>query len=245
METGRDRLVALEGCLNFRDLGGYPAADGRRLRWGLVYRSDSLHALTPRDLARLGADLRIRDVVDLRTPAERAAEPSRGLEALSLRHHHLPLYDGTEAGGERPGLALDEIYFLLLRFAHQRVVRVLATLSEAEGPAVFHCAAGKDRTGIIAATLLGLLGVDDEVIVADYALTSRNIEGIIARLRATGGYQDMMELLPPSTLHAEPDTMRRLLARVRDAWGGLGGWAEHARVPDEARRRLEARLLDG
>ena len=74
----RARFVALDGGLNVRDLGGYPAADGRRLRWGLVYRSDSLHALTPGDLARLESELGIRDVVDLRTTAERVAEPSRG-----------------------------------------------------------------------------------------------------------------------------------------------------------------------
>ncbi len=241
---GRDRLVRLDGCLNFRDLGGYPTADGRRaVAWGLVYRSDSLHALTPRDLERLEADLRIREVVDLRTPAERAAEPSRGLEALSLRQHHLPLYDGTKGAVERPNLSLDEIYFLLLQFAHKRVVRVLSTLADARGPAVFHCAAGKDRTGVIAAVLLGILGVEDEVIIEDYALTRRNLEGIVKRLREAEGYQSMMEVLPSDTLHAEPDTMRRLLARIRERWGGLAGWAKAVGLPEDALRRLEQRLL--
>jgi protein-tyrosine phosphatase len=240
----RDRLVPLDGCLNFRDLGGYPAAEGRRLRWGLVYRSDSLHALTARDLERLEDELRIRTVVDLRTSGERAAEPSRGLGALSLSEHHLPLYDGTEGARERPQLPLDEIYFLLLQFAEARVVRVLHTLADAKGAAVFHCAAGKDRTGVVAAALLGVLGVDDAAIVDDYALTRQNIDGIVARLKATQGYQRMLELLPADTLHAEPDTMRRLLERVRARWGGFQGWAEQAGLPKASRARLEQRLLE-
>ena len=239
----RGRIVPLEGCLNFRDLGGYPTAEGRRLRWGCVYRSDSLHALTPGDLDRLETDLRIRDVVDLRTPGERAAEPVCTLGARSLRLHLLPLYDGTEGGGRRPPSALDHLYFQLLRHRGDRVAGVLSTIADATAPLVFHCAAGKDRTGVVAAALLGLLGVAEELIVADYALTRRNLEGIVARLEASTGYREMADVLPPDTLHAEPDTMRALLERVRGEWGDLRGWARAAGLSDASVERLRQRLL--
>ena len=242
-EETRPRRVAMEGCLNFRDLGGYPAREGRRLRWGHLYRSDSLHALSPADLERLWRELRIGEVVDLRTAAERAAEPSRGLDALPLRQHHLPLYDGTEGGGQRPGLALHELYFLMLRFRGARIARVVETVAAADEALVFHCAAGKDRTGVVAAVILGLLGVDDDVIVADYALTKQALEGIVARLGASEGYREMLAVMPADTLHAEPETMRQLLARVREAFGGFDGWAREAALPDAVVRRLRGRLL--
>lgn len=242
-EKQRRRRVTLEGCFNFRDLGGYPAREGRRLRWGRLYRSDSLHALTPRDLERLAGELRIGEVVDLRTAAERTAEPSRGLDALPLRQHHLPLYDGTEGGGRNPGLALHELYFLLLRHRGDRIARVIETVAATDEAVVFHCAAGKDRTGIIAAAILGLLGVDDEVITRDYALTKQGLGGIVSRLESSAGYREMLAVLPADTLHAEPDTMRLLLERVRGEWGGFDGWARTAGLPQASRERLE-RVLE-
>ncbi len=237
------RRIDLEGCHNFRDLGGYPTAAGGTLRFGRVYRSDSLHGLTPRDLDRLESELRIRTVVDLRTPGERAAEPSRGLGALPLRDLHLPLYDGNEGGGRNRAMTLDELYFLLLRHRGDRIARVLETLAASDGAAVFHCAAGKDRTGVVAAALLGLLGVDDDAIVADYVLTQEGLRDIVARLHASASYREMLEVLPADTLHAEAATMRGLLARVREEWGGFEGWAQSVALSGAARAELASRLL--
>jgi protein-tyrosine phosphatase len=92
--------------------------------------------------------------------------------------------------------------------------------------------------------VLGLLGVDDEIIVADYALTQENLEQIIDRLMATEGYQSMLAALPPDTLHAEPETMIALLERLQVKYGSMSGYAEAAGVSTAAIQRLRERLLD-
>src|ERR1041384_1455200 len=89
------RVIDLEGCLNFRDLGGYPTADGRRVRWRLVFRSDALHPLTPADVTRVRDELRIAAVVDLRSSAELRTEGRGMLAGQAIAFHHLPLFDGN------------------------------------------------------------------------------------------------------------------------------------------------------
>lgn len=243
---GPGRIVELEGCLNFRDLGGVPRADGRRIRSGVYYRSDALNRLTRRDIGRLRDELRIRHVIDLRSSAELELEGRGALADEPITFHHLPMYDGLVQGAEprAAGLTLADRYFALLELSKQVVGETLRTLAEASGPAVFHCAAGKDRTGLISALLLGLVGVPDEVIAADYALTRENLDAIVERLNATSGYRAMLDALPPDTLHADPDTMLGLLERLRGRYGGVRRYAAAAGVTDAAIRRLEQRLVD-
>ena len=239
------RLIALDGCLNFRDLGGYPTLDGRYVRWRQLFRSDALHLLSGADVAHLRDTLGIGDVVDLRSSAEVDTD-GRGLLATQpIRFHHLPLFDGDTAGrSERSTVyTLADRYFLLAEFAKGPIACVITTLANAAAPAVYHCAAGKDRTGVISAVLLGLLGVRDEIIVADYAATQENIDAIIDRLMATEGYQAMLSALPPDTLHAQPETMVTFLERVRAQYGSMLDYARSAGVADEAVQKLATRLL--
>ena len=240
------RVVDLEGCLNFRDLGGYPTGDGRAVRWRQVYRSDALHHLTPADVARVRDELRIAAVLDLRSTAELRGEGRGPLAGEPLALHHLPLFDGREARPESwPAIAtLADRYFLLAETAQVPIARLLAILAAAGGPVVYHCAAGKDRTGVVSAVLLGLLGVRDEVIVADYAATRENLDAIIDRLMAAEGYQTMLAALPPDTLHAEAETMVAFLARIRERYGSMRGYARVAGVADAVVERLAERLLE-
>ena len=240
-----ERLIPLDGCLNFRDLGGYPTRDGRRVRWRQLFRSDALHLLSAADVAHLRDELRIGDVVDLRSTGEIKTDGRGPLEAEPIRFHHLPLFDGNTAmRTERPeAYTLADRYFLLAEFAKGPIARVITTLAGTTSPAVYHCAAGKDRTGVISAVLLALLGVRDEVIVADYAATQENIDAIIDRLMATEGYQAMLSALPPDTLHAQPETMITFLERVRTEYGSMREYARSAGVPDEVLPQLETRLL--
>jgi protein-tyrosine phosphatase len=239
------RQIELEGCHNFRDLGGYPTRAGRQLRWRVLFRSDGLHHLTPGDVARLRGELGIAHVLDLRSSGEIAIDGRGRLADEDVRIHHLPLFDETGASRADLGakISLSDRYFLMTEHAKRPIARILATLADAQAPAVYHCAAGKDRTGIVSAVLLGLLGVADEVIVADYAATQQNLDAIIARLMASEGYQAMLENLPPDTLHAEPATMIALLERVRSKYGSMRGYVRDLGVPDDAVARLEARLL--
>lgn len=255
-----DRVLALDGCLNFRDLGGYPTRDGRRIAWRRLFRSDALHALSEADLhLLLGKGIGLSDVIDLRSSAELASEGRGRLEATPVAFHHTPLYDADGAHGmprargagaspaapaEVAEMTLAERYLGLLDVARAPIARIVAVLAGARGAAVYHCAAGKDRTGVLSALLLGLLGVDDELIVADYALTQRNLDAILGRLAAMDGYKGMLDALPPDTQHANPETMSELIVLVDRAWGGFGGYAREAGIGDDVVERLRGRLLD-
>src|SRR5262245_40357281 len=240
------RLIDLEGCLNFRDLGGYPTADGRALRWRQVFRSDALHLVTPADVARLRDEIGLRHVIDLRSSAEVRSEGQGALTLEDVRFHHVPLFDGEVREEDRARVAqitLADRYVFMAELAGERIARVIGLLAETETPAVFHCAAGKDRTGVISALLLGLLGVADDVIVADYVATRENLDAIVDRLRSLEGYRAMLDALPPDTMHAEPETMLEFLARLRNRYGTIEEYARHAGLPDEAIDRLRDRLL--
>lgn len=240
-----DRTIELDGCLNFRDVGGYPTDDGRTVRWRQVFRSDALHHLTRQDVAHLRGAIGLGTVIDLRSTAELTSEGRGPLAQETVAFHHLPLYDGQAVRSTASAdMTLTDRYFLLAEFAKQPIARVLTTLAASDAPAVYHCAAGKDRTGVISAVLLGLLGVPEAVIVADYAATRENLDAIVERLMSTEGYQEMLSALPPDTMHAEPETMAGFLTRLRDAYGTMAGYARAAGVSDASIDGLRARLLE-
>jgi protein-tyrosine phosphatase len=167
------RRLAWEGLLNARDLGGYPAAGGRETRWGAVVRSDSLAALTGAGRAAL-AGYGVRAIVDLRLPDELARHPNPYAEPgdHGITYTNVSILDPA-AGYPPDTLTLAENYLWTLdRFAGY-VAEVMAAVAGApEGGVLIHCAAGKDRTGLISALLLGLVGVPAATIAADYALTA-------------------------------------------------------------------------
>lgn len=238
------RMILLQGTVNFRDLGGYETADGRRVRMGRLFRADGLQHLTGADVEELRDRRGLRAVVDLRSTREVEIDGLGPLPREPVRYHHLPLFDGERSDEERPSSDLSELYYLMLRFAREPIGRVVECLVAADAPAVFHCAAGKDRTGVVSAVILGALGVPDPVIVDDYAYTKRNLDKIVARLRASEAYQYVFEELPEETLHAEPETMERLLARVRDEWGGMRGYLEAAGLEGAMLSAMRELLLE-
>jgi protein-tyrosine phosphatase len=246
-----NRTIALAGCLNFRDLGGYPTADGRVVRWRQVFRSDALHHLTDADVAQLRDDLRLGDVIDLRSSAELRSEGRGALAAEAMRFHHYPLSAAGTVFGASPSktvpaaeMTLIDRYFLLAEFAKRPIAKVITALADTDAPAVYHCAAGKDRTGVVSAILLGILGVPDEIIVVDYAATQENLDAIIERLMSTEGYQTMLSALPPDTLHAEPATMIDLLSRIRERYGSMTEYLTAAGVPRSTLERLADATLE-
>jgi protein-tyrosine phosphatase len=240
------RVITLDGCLNFRDLGGYPTAEGRKIRWRRVYRSDALQHLSAADVVRLRDELALTSVIDLRSSAELEAEGRGVLAAESIGFQHVPLFDGKVARAEAwSGIdTLADRYFLLAEYARAPIARVLTLLADAPGPAVYHCAAGKDRTGVVSAVLLGLLGVRDEVIVADYAASAENLDAIVERLLSTEGYQTLLAALPPDTLHAEAETMVAFLASIRARYGSMREYAQAAGMDAATLDRLADRLLE-
>jgi len=242
------RSIPLDGCLNFRDLGGYPTADGQSVRWRLVFRSDALHLLTPADVAVVRDELAVRDVIDLRSSAEVHSEGQGPLADEEVRFHHLPLFDGEVRAEDRERAAqvsLADRYIFLADLAQDRIGRVIGIIAGADAGAVFHCAAGKDRTGVISAIILGLLGVPDEAIVADYVATQENLDAIVERLNSLEGYRTMLAALPPDTMHANPETMLEFLDRMRTRHGTMEDYAREAGLSADQIRRLRTRLLAG
>lgn len=180
-----ERLVAVEGTMNFRDLGGYSSADGRRVRWGLVFRSDALSALTD-DGHELLDQLGIRVIHDLRYEAEQTDAPTQLREGSGIRLRSLPIGGGAAesvammaqvmAGAVKEITVgyMADLYRQLIGAEATTFAALLHSLAQPDSlPALFHCTAGKDRTGMGAALLLRLLGVADEVILDDYELTTR------------------------------------------------------------------------
>ena len=239
-----NRTIELAGCLNFRDIGGYPTADGRGVRWRQVFRSDALHHLTPQDVAHLRDELHLGVVIDLRSTFELDSEGRGSLAQEAMRFHHYALYDGdTPRSALSLDLTLADRYFMLAEFAKKPIASVISALADTDAPAVYHCAAGKDRTGVVSAILLGVLGVPHEIIVVDYAATQENLDAIIDRLMSTDGYHNMLSALPPDTLHAEPQTMQVFLQRLMERYGSMDAYAIAAGVPHAALDRLRSRLL--
>jgi protein-tyrosine phosphatase len=241
-----ERRIDLAGCHNFRDLGGYPASGGLRVRWRRLFRSDALHHLTPEAVDRLIGELGVGVIVDLRSTGEIGADGHGLLRDRTRAYHHLPLFDGPlDVDPELLSrLDLAGRYGLLLDHAKLPIARVLGALAEAPAPAVVHCTVGKDRTGLIAAVVLGLLGVPDEIIAADYAATGEHLDAIVDRLVENAGYRDALRNLPPDTLHAEPATMLALLAQLRDRYGSLRGYADAIGLSAAQIERLRDRLLE-
>jgi len=246
------RRVGLDGPANFRDLGGYPAG-ARRLRRGHVFRSDSLSRMSESDVRHVVDELGVATVVDLRAGHEVATYGHGPLGSEGVLVHHLPIADETRPDRiERPPdapdpatLTLDRIYLLMLDRYADRFVGVLRMLAdEATHPIVFHCAAGKDRTGLVAALLLSLLGVDDETVAADYALTSEHIDELVARHRAQAESEGNTVEVNDAHLRAEAAVMRIVLAETRERYGSAEAYLlSHGLEPD-AVAALRASLLE-
>lgn len=217
-----------------------------RVRWRRVFRSDALHGLTPEGADRLVGELGIGAIVDLRSTGEVGADGRGLLRDQAPVYHHLPLFDGPLPVDPESvdRLTLAGRYFLIVEHAKSPIARVITALAEFSTPAVYHCTVGKDRTGLISAIVLGLLGVSDECIVADYAATRDNLDAIIERLEQSEGYRAALQSLPADTLHAEPATMFALLDRLRDRYGSFRGYAEEIGLSDALIQRLEGRLLE-
>lgn len=178
------RVLPLQGGRNFRDLGGYRTADGRTVKWGLLYRSGQMHDLTPADYATL-QKLGIRTVCDFRDTRERTAEPTlwpagqtpKVLSddyALDMSSLKLPGDPSTWTHEQVVG-AMTATYPKLLDQFRGQYRRMFAELLAGDVPLAFHCTAGKDRTGVAAALLLTALGVPRATIVDDYLLSNQHM----------------------------------------------------------------------
>ena len=241
--------VALAGPVNFRDVGGYPTSDGRTVAWRRLYRSDSLHHLELDD----GPLLRERGIVtaiDFRADDELDRIGIGRLGELDIRHVHLPTVDRAlhtvRPPDWDPPESAAEVYAIMMRSGGRAYAAALRALVEpAALPAVYFCMAGKDRTGVFSAVVLGLLGVSDDDIVADYILTHDVVHVIHERGRRD--YPDAADRwpeLPEGLAGAVAPSMEGMITRMRDEYGSWGGYAEAVGVDSSVVERLRDALLD-
>ena len=240
-----ERLIALDGAVNFRDLGGYATVDGRRTRWRVLFRADGLSELSQTDFSIM-RDLGIRTVVDLRSGHE--VEQSRfDVEAHPVDFHHFPFIDqlpDVEQWDRRPGL-LGAQYKEMLDDAAPQIIGAMEVLTAPDSlPAVFHCTAGKDRTGLLSALVLSLLGVPEETVVADYALSGEAMERLRAKLIVK--YPDSRDTIADidEVFSANPTNMVNLFAYLRERYGSVTEYAVTVGVPDAVVARLREELLE-
>lgn len=225
------RRIELGGTLNLRDLGGYPAAGGGFVRWRTLLRSDALHKLDSGGLAML-SELGLRTVVDLRTQLEAETAPS-ALGGLPVRLAHISILSGDM---QSLPLDLEAIYRYMITECGDAIGAAVKMLCAVDAlPALVHCSAGKDRTGVVIALVLAALGVPDQVIAADYALSSTYLDPdqtpAIGQVQASTGLGDG---LTRQLLTSPPALILDTLARVRAASGSVDGYLlEHGLRPED------------
>ena len=251
------RRVRLEGSVNFRDLGGYETVDGRRVRWGHVFRSDSLARLTDSDQERL-KNMGLKLVCDFRSPDEAARQPDRLPAEAGIEYLHLPVFDGEfdpVAAQKRIQAGdtdwLDEAFMIhgylrnVDRFP-ETWGTVLRRLAEPRHrPLVFHCTGGKDRAGVCAALVLLALGVPEETVIYDHGLSNVYIADLLERLNARMRQQgrDPEKLKPWFT--APKVFITSLLEHLHRAYGGPEGYLRrHVGLDEETLEALRNQLLE-
>jgi protein tyrosine/serine phosphatase len=250
--TTVERVVPFSTVFNFRDLGGYPAAGGRTVRWGRLYRSDGLHRLTEDDFEDF-AGLGVRTVIDLRRPDELDAD-GRVAESLGLDYRHLNFHadmwpQHTLTPAQMPRYLADRYADMAEGglTGKNAVAASLRAVADADAaPLVFHCAAGKDRTGVLAALTLSLVGVDDEDIATDYALSAESERRFREWRRALSTAQpDEDGHSTAWTVNPCPrEAMHLFLTELRERHGSVEAYVRRAGISHAEVEKLRGHLLD-
>jgi protein-tyrosine phosphatase len=244
------RDIALADTFNLRDLGGYPTTDGRRVRWRRLFRGAGLQRLAGAD-AEVVRSLGLVTAIDLRTAGELEARGRYPSEVLPVAFHHLPMieaiWDLSDLDpDEAPERYLVARYREMLVDGSATIAETVRILSRPESlPAVFYCAAGKDRTGVLAALVLDALGVEVESIVADYHLSKERVERIRARaLAGAGELPSAMLDQPPAFMQAPAGAMELLVEWIREEHGSTPAYLEGIGVGRETIAALADNLLE-
>jgi protein-tyrosine phosphatase len=246
--TDPRRLVAMTAVHNFRDLGGYPARDGSVTRWRTLFRADGLYRLEGDDVEVVRA-LGLRTVIDLRSQAELDLRGTFPQHQIDVNFAHLPVIDTTwEADAH---LSKSDHEFLvwayrdMLEVGAARFARAIDELAAPGAlPAVFHCAAGKDRTGVLAALVLGSLGVPRSVVLADYALTADGMERMRAwAMQESPEFAERMAETPSAFMAALPEAMGEVLDGITAEHGSIEQYVLHIGVDPASIGTLADHLL--
>jgi len=260
--------IELDGAVNARDLAGLPTVDGRAVVPHRLIRSDNLQQLTEQDVRLLVDEYDVRAVADLRTgvevrgegPGPLTREPAVTLQHLSLFPEPdeveveqtddgpivLPWQERSDAmTEEQKKRGVSGVYLRYLDDRADSVIGALRLVADTDGATIVHCAAGKDRTGVVVAIALTEVGVTREAIVADYAATAERIRGILERLSSRATYQNDLKVDADVDKHTpRAVTMERLLEAIDEEFGGVRAWLRSHGWTEGDAARLRARLLE-
>ncbi len=239
-EIDSRRHIPVEGAYNIRDLGGYGTADGRQTRWRTLFRADGISDLPESSQAVLVSE-GVKTIVDLRGTRELSEEPSvfKDLQGVSYRTHNIAGDTAVSGWGDKPipddsSIRLSFMYTAFLDQRGEALRDTLQSLAEPGSlPALFHCTAGKDRTGVVSALLLGIAGVPHETIVEDYILSARFLYPTPLRPPPD------LDTTPPLSFEAYQakwaprGAMQKTLSHLDEKYGGVEAYVRQIGVTDD------------
>ena len=253
------KIITLNGARNVRDLGDTYSKEGKRIRSGVLFRADALNALDDEDVQTL-YDLDIRTIIDLRTAREVQQKPDRVIEDINYRNirifneersgvtreHHANLADHY-----RSMPSMTDVYREILTEEHavKQMGTVLRMIMDEENePVIFHCTAGKDRTGLIAMFLLDMLGVDEDTIREDYLMTNltavEDAHVFAERIYAESGDRELAERLETAFV-AREEYLDTALKLMKDTCGSTERYMEEKLgITPEMREDFRKRMLE-
>jgi protein tyrosine/serine phosphatase len=254
--------IELDGAVNVRDLGDLPTEDGHKTAKASLLRADNLQELSPADIAKLVRDFGVTTVVDLRSTNELEAEGPAPLDTVAgVRHAHHPVLPELGANTDVVAdalLARDRLdhsrypdnpmtghYLGYLEDRPDQVVGAVRSIARSEGAALVHCAAGKDRTGVVVALALTVAGVPAQAVAADYAATAERTEAIVARLARSRLYVRDITSKPADLHRPRAETMTAFLEQMDVRYGGVASWLTGNGLSPEDLGTLRVKLRAG
>jgi protein-tyrosine phosphatase len=222
--------LKFDGLVNFRDVGGLPLSSGGRVRRGLLYRSESLQEISELDADRILDEHGVRAILDLRSSRETVDEGRGVLGRRALTYVNAPLNPAPVGLDQDPGWPAGEltahVYRAFLDDPEGELPRALGMLPVLlQTPTLVHCAAGKDRTGLVIAMTLEIAGVEREAVLADYVRSSHANDLVNEMLFRSPRYLAHSRKVNPEFYEVHPHAMRRFLDVVDEEYGGVRGWA--------------------
>ncbi len=245
------RHIGLKSVTNFRDIGGYRTRNGNSVAWRRVFRSGEFAKITRNDFQRLTEEIGLTSVIDLRSTLEVERQGIGLLAEADIRYRNIAfMTDDDDPGANASRYAhctnMGEFYLEMARQKDygKRIIEALEVIADPKNhPIVFHCAVGKDRTGMLAAVLLSLLGVAEKDIIEDYALSEPYMDELLARLKNNPQKNDPPLDIPEYFWKASPESMKLFLSTLRKEYGSIRGYLDTMGMEPSLVGRLERALL--
>jgi protein-tyrosine phosphatase len=250
--TGKlSRQINFQSIPNFRDIGGYRTNKGKTVAWRRIFRSGNLNRMTEEDFGKLKEEIRLATVIDLRS-AEEIGRQGVGLHSQSdIRYHNISfITDGGNREADerrfRTFSNMGQFYMDIVRDKGfgRRIIQAMEVIAEEENhPLIFHCAVGKDRTGVLSAMLLSVIGVQDSDIIEDYTMSGLYIEELLQRISSDPKIAEAVKPLPDYFWTATPESIILFLTTLRQEYGSIPGYLELMGSDKTLVERLEKALL--